>query len=123
MSLELKIKKRKLRRKYSFLNAENIFAISLFLIFSFLISGGVASIYTGASPQLVSTGYSSNQTYTELVIYFIIHISYAVSLYIIYTSFRKTRVDISLLTIGIALFFLLFGIEWYIISFVRGVPL
>lgn len=123
LSSEMNIKKRKLKRKYGFLSIENIFVISLLVIYSFLISGGVASIYTGATQQLVSTGYSSYQTYTELVIYFIIHISYVISLYMIYLSFKKNRVDISLLTIGIVLFFLLFVIEWYIISFVRGVPI
>lgn len=123
VSTETKIKNRKLKRKYSFLNMKNIFVLGLLIIFSFLISGGIASIYTGATQQLISTGYSSYQTYTELVIYFIIHISYAISLYIVYISFKKTRIDISLLSIGMILFFLLFVIEWYIISFVRGVTI
>ena len=123
INTETKIKNRKLKRKYSFLSMENIFVIGLLLIFSFLISGGVASIYTGTTQQLISTGYSSSQTYTELVIYFIIHVFYVISLYMVYISLKKTRIDISLLSIGIILFFLLFVIEWYIISFVRGVSI
>lgn len=121
VSTETKIKNRKLKRKYSFLNMENVFVVGLLLIFSFLISGGIASIYTGTTQQLISTGYSSYQTYTELVIYFIIHVFYVISLYMVYISLKKTRIDISLLSIGIILFFLLFAIEWYIITFVRGV--
>ena len=120
---EIKIKNRKLKRKYSFLTLENIFVVGLLVIFSFLISGGIASIYTGATQQLVSTGYSSNETYIEFVIYFIIHISYVISLYTVYISLKKPRIDTSLLSIGIALFFLLFAVEWYIISFVRGAPI
>ena len=123
LSNEIKIKNRKIKRKYNFLNLENVFVVGLLILFSFLISGGVASIYTGTSQQLISTGYSSSQTYTELVIYFMIHISYVVSLYLIYTSLRRSRIDVSLLSIGIIFLFLLFAVEWYMIGVVRGVPI
>ena len=126
INTETKIKNRKLKRKYSFLSMENIFVIGLLLIFSFLISGGVASIYTYTGTiqqQLISTGYSSSQTYTELVIYFIIHVFYVISLYMVYISLKKTRIDMPLLSIGLILFFLLFVIEWYIIRYVRGVSI
>jgi hypothetical protein len=123
LSKETEFKIRKMKRKYTFIKVENMVIILLLVVFSFLISGGMASIYTGSSRQLIMVGYSGMQTYTELLIYFIVHIAYVVSLYMVYLSLKRTNIDISLLSIGIIMFLGLLFVEWYLIAFVRGVPI
>ena len=120
---ETEFKIRKIKRKYKFMTLENILVLFVLVIFSFFISGGLSAIYTGTTGQLVMLGYSPSQTYTELVIYLIIHFAYIVSLYMVYNGLTRARIDISLVTIGVILLIVLIAVEWYIISFVRGVPI
>ena len=120
---ETAFKIRKIKRKYKFITLENILILLTLVVFSFLISGGLSAVYTGTSGRLVILGYSPSQTYTELVIYLIIHFAYIVSMYMVYNGLTKARVDISLVTIGVTLLIALIAVEWYIISFVRGVPI
>lgn len=120
---EFNFKIRKLQKKYRILTLENITVGTLFIVFIFLISGGLASIYTGATQQIIAKRFNSSQTVVELVIYFTIHLSYAISLYLIYSGVKRSRIDATLLTIGILLLLILFITEWYIITVIRQVPI
>ncbi len=120
---ELEFKLNKILRKHSSLSIGNIVIFSIIVVFLFLISGGIASIATGQPATIIITGFSSQQTVVEFFTYFIIHIFYLISLYLIYDSLRKTRIDYHSLAFGMVIFIIFFLAELYIILFAKGAAL
>ncbi len=112
----------KLRKRYRFLNKADILKGAVFVVFIFLLSGGVTTIFSGSS-NIIAQGTMAAQSPTELFIYLFIHLGYAAGLILIYMGIKRSRIDMAYVSLGFALVFSLLMVEWYIMAMVKGVSI
>lgn len=112
----------KLRKRYRFLNKADILKGVVFVIFVFLLSGGVTTIFSG-SGNIIEQGTMAAQSPTELFIYLFIHLGYASGLILIYMGMKRNKIDMAYVSLGFALVFSLLMVEWYIMAMVKGVSI
>ena len=110
----------RIKKRYKFLNKTDLLKAFTFIVFIFLFSGGVTTLFSGA-PGIIAQNSMTSQTPTEFFLYSFIHAGYAAGLVLIYSGIRKSKVDMAYISLGIVLLFSLLVVEWYIISVVKGV--
>ncbi len=118
----LGFKMNRLRKRYKYLNKSDLLKGITLAIFIFLFSGGVSTLFGGAS-GIVAQNTMTTQTPTEFFVYSFIHIGYGVSLFLIYLGVRRSKIDSAYIGAGFILLFALLLMEWYLISFVKGITI
>jgi len=90
---------------------EGIIEYLLMAIVLFLLSGGLVTAFSGER-----IGGVSGQTTMEFMTFFITNSLFAFSVYLIYKGLTKGKIDVTIISLGIILFVIIFVAEIYILG-------
>jgi len=90
---------------------EGIVEYSLMAIVLFLLSGGLVTAFSGER-----IGGVSGQTTMEFMTFFITNSLFTFSVYLIYKGLTKGKIDVTITSLGIILFVIIFVAEIYILG-------